>query len=135
MGKTWLACALGHQAVRKGLPVAYRRFSRLLEEFEISRADGSLPRLRQQLSKVRLLILDDWGLAPLGARHRQDLLDLVDDCHGAISLAFTSQLPVEKWHDYIGDPTIADAVLDRVVHAAHRIELKGDSMRRAVKQV
>jgi len=135
VGKTWLTCALGQQAVRKGLPVAYRRFSRLLEEFEISRADGSLPKLRQQLAKVRLLILDDWGLAPLGARHRQDLLDLVDDCHGAVSLAFTSQLPVEKWHDYIGDPTIADAVLDRVVHAAHRIELKGESMRKSVKPV
>ncbi|WP_417284587.1 ATP-binding protein [Comamonas sp.] len=113
-----------------GLPVLYRRFSRLLEELEISRADGSLPKLRSQLAKTRLLILDDWGLAPLDARRRQDLLDLIDDCHGAVSLALTSQLPVDKWHDYIGDPTIADAILDRIIHSAHRIELKGESLRK-----
>lgn len=133
VGKTWLTCALGQQAVRKGLPVGYRRFSRLLEEFEISRANGSLPKLRSQLARARLLILDDWGLAPLSALHRQDLLDLVDDCHGVTSMAFTSQLPVEKWHDYIGDPTIADAILDRVIHSAHRIELKGESLRKSAK--
>lgn len=133
VGKTWLTCALGQQAIRKGLPVLYRRFSRLLEELEISRADGSLPKLRSQLAKTRLLILDDWGLAPLDARRRQDLLDLIDDCHGAVSLAFTSQLPVDKWHDYIGDPTIADAILDRIIHSAHRIELKGESLRKPSK--
>jgi DNA replication protein DnaC len=134
VGKTWLTCALGHQAIRKGMPVLYRRFSKLLEEFEVCRADGSLPKLRAQLAKARMLIIDDWGLTTLGTRQRQDLFDLVDDCHGNSSLVLTSQLPTEKWHDYIGDPTIADAVLDRVLHGAHQIELKGESMRKQSKR-
>lgn len=129
-GKTWFACALGNQAVRHGMPVLYRRFARLLEDFEIAREDGSLIKLRTQLSKVRLLILDDWGITPLTSRNRQDLLEIVDDCTGNVSIAITAQLPIAKWHDYIGDPTLADAILDRLVHSAHRIELKGESMRK-----
>ena len=130
VGKTWLACALGHQAIRRGLPVIYYRFTRLLEELEIARGDGSLPTLRMQLSKAKLLILDDWGLSTLTNRNRQDLMEVVDDRTGSGSLAITSQLPVPQWHDYIGDPTLADAILDRIVHSAHRIELQGDSMRK-----
>lgn len=130
IGKTWLTCALGNQATRLGLPVSYRRFNRLLEEFEIAREDGSLPKLRAQLLKSRLLILDDWGIAPLSPRNRQDLFEIIEDNCGTASLAITAQLPVSKWHDYIGDPTLADAILDRIIHAAHRIELKGESMRK-----
>ncbi len=130
VGKTWLACALGHQAIRRGLPVIYYRFTRLLEELEIARGDGSLPTLRMQLSKAKLLILDDWGLSTLTNRNRQDLMEVVDDRTGGSSLAITSQLPVPQWHDYIDDPTLADAILDRMVHSAHRIELQGDSLRK-----
>ncbi|MDP3841515.1 MAG: IS21-like element helper ATPase IstB [Oxalobacteraceae bacterium] len=130
VGKTWLACALGHQAIRRGLPVIYYRFTRLLEELEIARGDGSLPKLRTQLSKAKLLILDDWGLSTLNNRNRQDLMEIVDDRTGGGSLAITSQLPVPQWHDYIGDPTLADAILDRMVHSAHRIELQGESLRK-----
>lgn len=130
VGKTWLACAFGHQAIRRGLPVMYYRFTRLLEELEIARGDGSLPKLRAQLSKAKLLILDDWGLSTLTSRNRQDLMEIVDDRTGGSSLAITSQLPVPQWHDYIGDPTLADAILDRMVHSAHRIELKGESLRK-----
>lgn len=130
VGKTWLACALGHQAIRRGLPVIYYRFPRLLEELEIARGDGSLPKLRTQLSKAKLLILDDWGLSTMTNRNRQDLMEIVDDRTGGGSLAITSQLPVPQWHDYIGDPTLADAILDRMVHSAHRVELQGDSLRK-----
>lgn len=131
VGKTWLACALGHQATRHGHPVRYYRFARLLEDMEIARADGSLPKLRLTLAKTRLLILDDWGIGALDQRNRQDLLETVDDCAGTTSLLITAQLPVTSWHDYLGDPTIADAILDRLVHRAHRIELRGESMRKA----
>lgn len=130
VGKTWLSCALGQQAARRGFTVWYRRFARLLEEFEIARADGSLFKLRQALSKVRLLILDDWGIATLKARNRQDLLEIVDDCSGNTSVVITAQLPVSDWHDYLGEPTIADAILDRLIHGAHRIELRGESLRK-----
>lgn len=130
VGKTWLACALGQQATRLGVPVIYKRCARLLEELEIGRGDGSLLKLRGELAKAGLIILDDWGLAPLNSRQRQDLLELVDDCSAQTSLVITSQLPVEQWHDFIGEPTIADAILDRIVHAAHRFELKGESLRR-----
>lgn len=133
VGKTWLSCALGTQAVRRGFPVLHRRFSRFLEEIGIARADGSLPALRQTLAKTQLLILDDWGIATLTERNRQDLLDVVDDCVGSASILITAQLPITEWHNYLGEPTIADAILDRLVHSAHRIELRGDSMRRTKK--
>ncbi len=129
-GKTWLACAFGLQATRQGITVAYRRLPRLLEEIEIAREDGSLPRFRAQLQKMRMLILDDWGVAKMTARGRQDLLEVIDDRVGTLSLVITAQMPVAEWHVYIGEPTIADAILDRIVHSAHRVELKGESMRK-----
>lgn len=131
-GKTWLTCAFGVQAIRRAHVVAYRRLPRLLEEIEIAREDGSLPKLRAQFAKTKLLILDDWGVVKLTARGRQDLLEVVDDRVGtqSLSVAITSQIPVVDWHTYLGDPTIADAIMDRIVHNAHRIELKGESMRK-----
>jgi DNA replication protein DnaC len=130
VGKTWLGCAFGNQAARKGLSVLYRRMSRLLEELEIGRGDGSIAKLRAQIAKAHLLIIDDWALAPLTARGRQDLMELVDDRVGSGALLFTSQLPIDKWHDYIGEPTSADAILDRILHNAHRIQLRGESLRK-----
>jgi DNA replication protein DnaC len=130
VGKTWLSCALGQQATRCGYPVLYRRFSRLLEEVVISRADGSLFKLRQMMTKLRLLILDDWGIGELTTRSRQDLLEIIDDCSGTCSVIIAAQLSVSSWHDYLAEPTIADAILDRLVHSAHRIELRGNSLRK-----
>lgn len=129
-GKTWLACALGTEVIRKGYAVSYHRMPRLLEDMEIAHADGSLPALRTRLAKARLLILDDWGVAPVTDRGRQDLLEAIDDRVPGGSVLITSQLPTKAWHDYLGEPTIADAVLDRLLHNKHAIELKGDSMRR-----
>ncbi len=131
VGKTWLACALGQQAARRGYSVLYQRLSRLLEEMEIAYGDGSLPKVRSKLAKTDLLILDDWALAPLTAYGRHELLELVDDRIDCNSILITSQLPIDQWHDYIGEPTVADAILDRLIHRAHRIELKGESMRKA----
>lgn len=133
VGKTWLACALGQQAARKGHSVIYKRLSRLIEELEIAYADGSLGKVRAKLAKFELIILDDWALAPISARGRNELLELVDDHIGNGSILITSQLPVEQWHEYLGDPTVADAILDRLVHRAHRIELRGESMRKTKK--
>ena len=130
VGKTWLACAYANAAARRGLPVLYRRLPRLLEEMEIAREDGSLLKLRQQLARTRVLVLDDWGVCTLTNQGRQDLLEIVDDRGGTLSTVITSQLPVSDWHGYLGEPTLADAILDRLVHAAHRIALKGESMRK-----
>ena len=130
VGKTWLGCALGQQAARKGYSVLYQRLSRLIENLEIAYADGSLNKLRAKLAKTRLLILDDWALSPMSARGRTELLELIDDRVDTGSTLITSQLPVDQWHDYIGEPTIADAILDRLVHRAHRIELRGESLRK-----
>ena len=129
-GKTWLACAPGHQACRNNLSVLYLRLPRLIEGRALARADGRYPKLLRSLARVRLLILDDWGLAPLDAEARRDLLEITDDRHGLAATIITSQFPLDKWHDIIGDPTFADAILDRLVHNAHRIELKGESMRK-----
>jgi len=131
VGKTWLACAFGQQATRNGYSVLYKRLSRLLEELEIAYGDGSLVQLRIKLSKVDLLILDDWAIAPLSTRGRHELLELVDDRIGTNSIMITSQVPIEKWHEYLGDPTIADAILDRLVHRAHKITLGGESLRKS----
>ncbi len=133
-GKTWLACAFANLAARCGLPVLYRRLPRLLEEMEIAREDGSLLKLRQQLARSRVLVLDDWGVCQLTTQGREDLLEIIDDRVGTLSTVITSQLPVSDWHTYLGEPTIADAILDRLVHAAHRIALKGESMRKLVAQ-
>lgn len=130
-GKTWLACALGQSACRQGYSVRYMRMPRLLgEELVRARADGSYGKLLQQLAKTDLLILDDWGLAPLGDRERRDLLEIVEDRAGRRATLVTSQIPVEHWHDLVGDATFGDAILDRLVHHAHRITLTGGSLRR-----
>src|SRR4051794_40431284 len=136
-GKTWLSCALGHRACRDNRSVLYQRVPRLLEALGLARGDGRYARMLKSLARVQLLILDDWGITPLTAEQRRDLLEIVDDRHGRASTVVTSQLPVVHWHEHIGNPTIANAVLDRLVHRAHRIELKGESLRklRAVKPV
>lgn len=130
VGKTYLACALAQLACRNGFRALYRRVPRLFEELALAHADGTYMRLLQRLAKVDVLVLDDWGLAPLTDQQRRDILEIVEDRYGSRCTVITSQLPVEKWHDHLGDPTIADAVLDRVVHHAHRIKLKGPSGRK-----
>ncbi|AGX86200.1 DNA replication protein [Candidatus Symbiobacter mobilis CR] len=129
-GKTWLACALGNAACRQGLSVAYVRTPRFFEELRIAHGDGSFGKKLASLSKTDLLILDDWGLAALNQSERNDLLEVLDDRVGSRSTLITSQLPVEHWHAYLNDPTLADAILDRVIHAAHKIALAGESMRK-----
>lgn len=135
VGKTWIACALGQQAARKGKSVLYKRLSRLLEELEIAFGDGSLVKVRAKLAKMDLIILDDWALAPMTKRGRHELLELIDDRIGSGSILITSQLPVDQWHEYIGEPTLADAILDRIVHRSHKIELRGDSMRKLKESI
>jgi len=130
IGKSWLACALGHKACREGFSVVYKRASRLFGDLTQARGEGRLPRVLTALERVRLLIIDDWGPEPLNAEQRRDLLEIVDDRYERGSLFITSQVPVNRWHEVIGDPTLADAILDRIVHRAHRIELKGPSLRR-----
>ena len=129
IGKTWLACALGHKACRDNRSVLYQRLPRLLEALGLARGDGRYARMLKSLARVQLLILDDWGLTPLTAEQRRDLLEIVDDRHGRAATIVTSQVPVPNWHEWIADPTLGDAILDRLVHSAHRIELKGESMR------
>jgi DNA replication protein DnaC len=129
-GKTWLACALGHRACRDNRAVLYHRVLRLLEALGLARGDGRYARMLKGLARVHLLILDDWGITPLTAEGRRDLMEIIDDRHDRAATIVTSQVPVELWHEHIGHPTIADAVLDRLVHSTHRIELKGESMRK-----
>lgn len=130
-GKTYLACALANQACRLGFLTLYARTSKLLHDLEIAKADGSYAKLLAKIAKVNLLIIDDWGLTPLTPAERRDLLEILDDRYSRGSTLITSQFPVNTWHELIGEPTIADAILDRLVHAAHKITLKGDSMRKA----
>jgi DNA replication protein DnaC len=130
VGKSWLACALGHKACREGFSVVYRRAPRLFGELATARGEGRLPRVLAALERTRLLIIDDWGPEPLTAEQRRDLLEIVEDRYEKGSLLITSQVPVARWHELVGDPTIGDAILDRVVHRAHRIELKGPSLRK-----
>lgn len=132
-GKTWLACALGNAACRQGLSVVYVRTPRLFEELRIAHGDGSFGRRLTQLAKIDMLILDDWGLATLDQSGRNDLLEVLDDRVGTRSTVITSQLPVEHWHAYLNDPTLADAILDRVLHAAHKLSLTGESLRKTGK--
>ena len=129
--------AMGHRACRDNRSVLYHRVPRLLENLGLARGDGRYARMLKSLARVQVLILDDWGITPLTADQRRDLLEIVDDRHGRASAVVTSQLPVGHWHEHIGNPTIADALLDRLVHSAHRIELKGKSLRklRAAKAV
>ncbi len=129
-GKTWLGCALGREAARKGMSVVYERMPRLLEELAIAHMDGSLPKMRARLAKPRLLILDDWGSAPITPLGRQDIFEIMEDRYPTASVLITSQLPTSAWHEYLGEPTVADATLDRILHNCHLLELKGESMRR-----
>lgn len=130
VGKSWLACALAHQACRAGHSALYQRVPKLFGELEQARADGRYPRVMRTLGSVKLLVLDDWGLKPLTDKHRHDLLELLEDRYNRGATIVTSQLPVDKWHEIIGGPTYADAVLDRLVHRAHRLDLSGESLRK-----
>jgi len=128
-GKTWLACALAHQAARSGFSVLYVRAARLFDELQVAHGDGSFARRLTQLAKLDLLVIDDFAISPIGPAERSDLLELLDDRVGTHSTIITSQLPVKAWHTYLNDPTLADAILDRIVHSSHRIDLKGKSLR------
>jgi DNA replication protein DnaC len=130
VGKSWLSCALGHKACRDNRSVLYQRIPRLFPDLALAHGDGRYPRLMRALGGVKLLILDDWGLETLGPEQRRDLLEIVEERYGRGATMITSQIPVDRWHDIIGDPTLADAILDRLVHNAHRLKLKGDSLRR-----
>ena len=129
-GKSWMACALGNQICRKGKSVHYFRLSRLIEQLSIAKSDGSLGRFRAQLARTAVIILDDWLMAPLDTASAREVLEVVDDRTGTSSLILASQHPVDVWHDRIGEPTVADALLDRIVHSAHRIEIRGESLRK-----
>jgi len=130
IGKSWLACALGHKACRDNRSVLYRRVPKLFSDLALARGDGRYARIVRTLGSVQLLILDDWGLEPLDAQGRHDLLEILEERYGRRSTIITSQLPIENWHQVIGDPTYADAILDRLVHNAQRLNLSGDSLRR-----
>jgi DNA replication protein DnaC len=130
VGKTYLACALAQQACRLGYRVLYRRAPRLFDELALARADGSYTRLLARFARMDVLVLDDWGLAPVQDIERRDLLEIMEDRHGIRSTIWTSQIPVAQWHDHVGDPTIADAICDRLLHNAHRIVLHGPSRRK-----
>jgi DNA replication protein DnaC len=129
VGKSYVACAFGQKACRNGHRVAYRRVPRLIDELALARAEGTCARLLARLSKVDVLVLDDWGLGSLKETARHDLLEVMEDRYAAVSTVITAQLPVEKWHQWIGDPTVADAILDRLVRSAYKIELTGPTRR------
>lgn len=130
LGKSWIACAIGHKACRDSRNVAYHRVPRLFEALALARGDGRHARMLKAIARLDVLILDDWGLAVLAPSERRDLLEILEDRNGRGSTIVTSQLPVDHWHEAIGDPTLADAILDRLVHNAHRLQLSGESMRR-----
>ena len=130
VGKTYLACALANRACRMGFSAFYIRIPTLFQELAIARADGSYPKIMKKLAKAKVLLLDDLGLAPMSASERRDLLEVIEDRHALSCTVVATQLPVESWHDNIRDPTIADAILDRLIHNAHKINLKGESMRK-----
>lgn len=131
VGKSWLACALGDKACREDFSVFYQRASRMFADLDLARGDGRYPKLLAKYAKVDLLIIDDFGPETLAPDHRRDLLEIVDDRSGRGSLLITSQVPVSAWHQVIGDPTLGDAILDRIVHAAYRLDLDGDSLRKS----
>ena len=130
VGKSWLSCALAQKACRDGYTVHYARVPRLFADLELAHGDGRFAKLFRTLTKVDLLILDDWGPDRLSANHRRDLMEIVEDRYGRGSTLITSQLPIETWHEVIGEPTFADAILDRLVHNAYRLALDGPSMRK-----
>ena len=130
VGKTYLACALAHKACRQGYSALYLRLPRLLQQLVIAKADGRYDKILKTLAKTHLLVIDDWGLQKFVKEQSHDLLEILEDRHGLKSTLITSQLPVDHWHEIIADPTLADAILDRLVHNAYRINLKGESMRK-----
>ena len=134
VGKTYAACALAQQACRKGYRALYRRAPRLFDELTLARADGTYTRLLVRLARIDLLVIDDWGLVPVAERERRDLLEIMEDRYGQRSTVLCSQLPIEKWHDQLGEPTVADAICDRLLHNAHRIVLQGESRRKPITQ-
>jgi DNA replication protein DnaC len=129
-GKTFLACALAQKACREGYTVQYVRAPRIFQELHIAKGDGRYTKILKNFAKANLLLFDDWGLAKMTDENRHDLLEILEDRHSIASTLVTSQFPVDKWHDLIGDPTLADAILDRLIHSAYKIELKGGSMRK-----
>lgn len=129
VGKTFIACALGNSACRAGISAYYARLPRLFQELKIARADGSYAKLLQKLSRVNLLIVDDWGLSTLSDTERRDFLEIMEDRYNVRSTIVSSQIPVDKWHDLIGEPTIADAICDRLIHNSYKLKLTGKSMR------
>jgi DNA replication protein DnaC len=132
IGKSWLSCALGHKACRENLSVLYHRMPRLLAALALARGDGRYAKLLRSLARVNLLVLDDWGPETLNAEQRRDLLEIVEDRYDRGSLLIASQVRIERWHErIIGDPTLADAILDRIVHNAYRIKLAGESLRKS----
>jgi DNA replication protein DnaC len=130
IGKSFLACALTQKAVRDGFTALYTRAPRLLRDLAVARVDGSLAKLLDRIARIDVLIVDDWAMAPLADTERRDFLEICDDRYSTRSTILTSQIPLAHWHDQIGDPTVADSILDRLVHNAHRIELQGASMRK-----
>jgi len=129
-GKTFVACALAHKAMQRGYSARYARLPRLLQEMQLAKVDGSYLDVLASLARVDVLVIDDWGISPLDGEQRRDFLELVEDRYGTRSLLMTSQLPVDQWFDVIGDATIADAIMDRIIHSAHRLELRGESGRK-----
>jgi DNA replication protein DnaC len=129
-GKTFVACALAQQACRKGFRAMYRRAPRFFDELRLARADGSYPRLLARVARVDVLVLDDFAIAPITDLERRDLLEVLEDRYGLRSTVIASQLPPDRWHDYLVDPTMADAICDRVIHGAHKLALKGPSRRK-----
>jgi DNA replication protein DnaC len=130
VGKTYLACALANRACRNGFTAIYKRAPRLYQEVAIARADGSYPKLMNKIAKMKVMIIDDFCITPMADAERRDLLEIIEDRQGIGSTVVTTQLPAEHWYDHIGDPTLADAILDRLIHNAHKINLKGESMRK-----
>ncbi len=130
VGKSFLACALAQKACRDGYSALYVRAAALFRDLAIARADGSLRLLLAKLSRIDVLVVDDWAMAPLSETERRDFWEICEDRYQTRSMILTSQLPVARWHEQVGDPTVADGILDRLVHNAHRIEMKGDSMRK-----
>jgi len=131
VGKSFLACALAQKAVRDGFTALYTRAPRLLRDLGVARADGSFGTLLDRIARIDVLVVDDWAMAPLADSERRDFLEICDDRYATRSTVLTSQVPITHWHDQIGDPTVADSILDRLVHNAHRIELQGASMRKS----
>jgi DNA replication protein DnaC len=130
VGKSWLSCALAHKACRDGYTVHYARVPRLFADLDLAHGDGRFARLFRMLVRVDLLVLDDWGPDRLSASQRRDLMEIIEDRHDRGSILITSQLPVTTWHEVIGEPTLGDAILDRIAHNAYRLELDGPSMRK-----